>query len=154
MYIDNFKEEMSNCRFCFMCRHLSPTGIVSGRESDTPRGRTLIADTIRMYPEKIAEADFADAIYRSDLSGASRCHCNGYHDGKGYNEVGLQLALRRDFVEAGNVPAAVKALAAELEASASWSVSKKADVLFFVDPSEAARPTAVAAVEKVLKSTA
>ncbi|MBE6400259.1 MAG: (Fe-S)-binding protein [Lentisphaerae bacterium] len=150
MYIDQFKDVMSNCRFCFMCRHLCPTGIVSGRESDTARGRALIADTIRMHPEAINEADFVDAIYRSDLSGASRCHCDGYHDGKGYDEIGLQLALRRDIVAAGNAPEAVKAIAAELENSAAWEVSKKADLLFFADPSAASRPAVGTAVAKVL----
>ena len=101
MQINQFPEVMSSCRFCFMCRHLSAVGQVSGRESDTPRGRALIADRVRMHPEEIGNADFIEAIYRSDLSGANRFHCDGYHDGKGYDEVGLQLALRRDIVDAG-----------------------------------------------------
>ena len=50
MQINQFPEVMSSCRFCFMCRHLSAVGQVSGRESDTPRGRALIADRVRMHP--------------------------------------------------------------------------------------------------------
>ena len=72
MQINQFPEVMSSCRFCFMCRHLSAVGQVSGRESDTPRGRALIADRVRMHPEEIGNADFIEAIYRSDLSGANR----------------------------------------------------------------------------------
>jgi len=122
MQINQFPEVMSSCRFCFMCRHLSAVGQVSGRESDTPRGRALIADRVRMHPEEIGNADFIDAIYRSDLSGANRFHCDGYHDGKGYDEIGLQLALRRDIVDAGYAPEKVKQLVAELKATENWSV--------------------------------
>lgn len=77
MNIDSFAEVISACRFCFMCRHLSAVGQAGCREADTPRGRALIADTVRMHPEKISDADFVDAVYRSDLSGANRFHCDG-----------------------------------------------------------------------------
>lgn len=40
-----------------------------------------------MHPEKISDADFVDAVYRSDLSGANRFHCDGCHDGRGYDEI-------------------------------------------------------------------
>lgn len=150
MQINQFPEVMSSCRFCFMCRHLSAVGQVSGRESDTPRGRALIADRVRMHPEEIGNADFIDAIYRSDLSGANRFHCDGYHDGKGYDEIGLQLALRRDIVDAGYAPEKVKQVAAELKATENWSVEGKADVLYFVDPGTAARPSMEKAVKAVL----
>jgi len=140
MNIDQFTEVISSCRFCFMCRHLSAVGQASCRESDTPRVRALIADSVRMHPEKLADADFIDTFYRSDLSGANRCHCDGYHDGKGYDEVGLQLALRRDIVESGNAPEAVKKLADELEAGAKWQVAGSGDVLYFIDHYTAETP--------------
>lgn len=131
--IDSFTEVISACRFCFMCRHLSAVGQVSFREADTPRGRALIADTIRMHPEKISDADFVDTVYRSDLSGANRFHCGRCHDGAGYDEIGLQLALRRDIVEAGREPEPVKKLADELEAAAEWRIEGSGDVLFLLD---------------------
>ena len=140
MNIDRFTEVISACRFCFMCRHLSAVGQASCRESDTPRVRALIADSIRKHPEKLADADFIDTAYRSDLSGANRFHCDGYHDGKGYDEIGLQLALRRDIVEAGNAPEAVKKLANEFEAGATWQVSGSGDVLYFIDRYTAETP--------------
>lgn len=133
MNIDSFAEVISACRFCFMCRHLSAVGQAGCREADTPRGRALIADTVRMHPEKISDADFVDAVYRSDLSGANRFHCDGCHDGKGYDEIGLQLAFRRDIVEAGAEPERVKKLADELEATAEWKTEGSGDVLYFVD---------------------
>lgn len=140
MNIDRFTEVISSCRFCFMCRHLSAVGQASCRESDTPRVRALIADTVRMHPEKLADADFIDTLYRSDLSGANRCHCDGYHDGKGYDEIGLQLALRRDIVESGYAPEPVKKLADEFEAGATWQVTGSGDVLYFIDHYTAETP--------------
>jgi len=140
MNIDQFTEVIASCRFCFMCRHLSALGLVSSREADTPRGHALIADEIRLHPEKIADADFIDTMYRSDLSGASRFHCDGYHDGKGYDEIGLQLAVRRDIVAAGTAPDAVKKLADEFEAGAKWNVTGSGDVLYFVDHYTAQTP--------------
>ena len=150
MQINQFPEVMSSCRFCFMCRHLSAVGQVSGRESDTPRGRALIADRVRMHPEEIGNADFIEAVYRSDLSGANRFHCDSYHDGKGYDEIGLQLALRRDIVDAGVAPENVKQVAADLKATESWTVEGSGDVLYFVDPGTAARPSVEKAVKAVL----
>ena len=101
MNIDKYADVMASCRFCFMCRHLSATANVTFRECDTARGHALIADRVRMHPESLKDTDFIQAIYDSDLSGANRFHCDGYHAGKGYDEIGLQLALRRDIVEAG-----------------------------------------------------
>ncbi len=150
MNINAFYEVISACRFCFMCRHLSAAGIVSCREADTPRGRALIADTVRLHPEKLADADFIATLYRSDLSGANRFHCDGYHEGKGYDEIGLQLALRRDIVEAGLAPEAVRKVADELKKSAEWKLEGKADAVYFLDPSTANRPAVAAAVKKVL----
>ena len=147
MNINAFSEVMSACRFCFMCRHLSAVGIVSCREADTPRGRALIADTVRLHPEKLADADFIETIYRSDLSGANRFHCDSYHDGKGYDEIGLQLALRRDIVAAGVVPETVRKDAKELEDSAHWQLEGRADTLYFLDPATAGRPAVGAAAE-------
>ncbi len=30
------------CRFCWMCRHICPVGLVTGKESSTPRGKALM----------------------------------------------------------------------------------------------------------------
>lgn len=149
MNINQFSEVMSACRFCFMCRHLSAVGQAGCREADTPRGRALIADTVRMHPEKIADADFVDTVYRSDLSGANRFHCDGYHDGKGYDEIGLQLALRRDIVDAGTEPQRVKQLADEFEAAADWKAEGSGDVLYFIDHYTKETPAIAQGFEKL-----
>ena len=130
MYLDEFKDVIEACRFCFMCRHLDPVGNVTFREADTPRGRALIADCIRMDCSAINNSAYIETMYRSALSGANRTHCVS-----SYDETGLVLALRRDIVEAGLAPRKVKDLADQL-CSVSFSVSGKADLLYFGEQPE------------------
>ena len=125
MHIEKHLDVISACRFCFMCRHLDPVGNVTFRESDTPRGRALIVDRMRMDRECMKDPDFIDALYRSALSAANRTHCVSRYD-----ETGLALAARQDIVEAGLAPEKVKALAKELE-NVSFSVKGKGDVLYY-----------------------
>ena len=68
MNIDNYLDAIKNCRFCFMCRHLSAIGNVTFTEADTPRVRAAMAYGITLYPENLANRDYIDTIYRSDLS--------------------------------------------------------------------------------------
>ena len=118
------KNVINSCRFCFMCRHLSTAGIASGRESDNPRVRALIAGRMLTDPEALKNADFAKAAFAADLSAAPRMNCVTHYD-----EVGLTLAMRRDFIAAGNIPAEVAAIRDEA-VKAKYSVSGKGDTLF------------------------
>jgi hypothetical protein len=95
MNIDKFQDAISACRFCFMCRHLSAVGNVSFRESDTPRGRALLAGILQR-DGKAFHKDGVDAFYRSELSAANRFHCVSHYD-----ENGLIIAARQDVVEMG-----------------------------------------------------
>jgi Fe-S oxidoreductase len=126
MHIEKYLEVISACRFCFMCRHLDPVANVTFREADTPRGRALICDRIRMDKANLANADFIDALYRSALSAANRCHCVSHYD-----ETGLVLAARQDIVEAGLSPEKIKALAKELAKAAFAVKGKKGATLYY-----------------------
>ena len=125
MHIEKLQDVINACRFCFMCRHLDPVANVTFRESDTPRGRALICDRIRMDRECLKNPDFIDTLYRSALSAANRFHCVSHYD-----ETGLVLAARKDIVEAGLAPANVKALAKALE-KVTFTVKGKGAVLYF-----------------------
>ncbi|MDD2461379.1 MAG: hypothetical protein WC328_04670 [Kiritimatiellia bacterium] len=125
MHIEKNLDVINACRFCFMCRHLDPVGNVTFREADTPRGRALICDRIRMDAANLSNADFIDTLYRSALSAANRFHCVS-----SYDETGLVLAARKDIVEAGLAPVAVAALAKTLE-KAAFSVKGKGRALYF-----------------------
>jgi len=125
MQIDKNLDVINACRFCFMCRHLDPVGNVTFREADTPRGRALIADRIRMDHSNLQNTDYVETLYRSALSAANRFHCVSHYD-----EVGLNLAARRDIVDAGFAPERVTALAKTLE-KATFTVKGRGKQLYF-----------------------
>lgn len=125
MFTEKNLETINACRFCFMCRHLDPVAIVTCHEADTPRGRALIADRMRMDSANLTNPDFIDVFYRCALSGANRTHCVSHYD-----ETGLALAVRRAIVEAGAAPDKVKALAAEL-AKAAFDVKGSGGTLYY-----------------------
>ncbi len=110
MHIQTHSDVIDACRFCFMCRHLDTTGNVSFREADTPRGRALVLDRIRMNPQQLANPDFINAMYQSTLSAACRKHCVSHYD-----EAGLVLQARHDIVEQNLAPDAVSQLVQSIE---------------------------------------
>lgn len=128
MYIDNFSEAITYCRFCFMCRHLSPIGNVTFTEADTPRVRASMIYGATMYPDEFTNPDLIRTMYRSDLSGCCRRNCVHHFD-----EVGLTLAYRADIVEMGAVPENIKAIAAELQACPDWQISGEGNVVYVAD---------------------
>ena len=144
MNIDKYEEAILNCRFCFMCRHLSAIGNVRHTEVDTPRVRAAMLYGLRTGTNSFDDGDFIDALYRQDLSACCVHHCVNHFD-----ENGLALAARADVVEAGKAPEAVKALAAELAATSSWKASGKGDLAWFEDDTTASDKAAVAAAKKL-----
>ena len=129
MNIDNCLDAVKNCRFCFMCRHLSAVGNVTFAEADTPRVRAAVIYGAMMHPEWWSNPEYIDMLYRADLSRNCAHHCVNHYD-----ENALLIAARTDVVEKGFAPAAVKALRDELIASETWRISGSGDVLYFVDP--------------------
>ena len=128
MNIDKYIDAVKNCRFCFMCRHLSAVGNVTFTEADTPRVRASMIYGVMMHPELISDPDFIDTLYRSDLS---RCCC--YHCVNHYDENSLNIAMRTDLVEKGLAPDYVKAIAEKLQASGGWEISGSGEVGYFTD---------------------
>jgi Fe-S oxidoreductase len=110
-----------------MCRHLATLGNVTFKEADTPRGRALMLDKVRMNKENLKNADYINSIYESTLSAACRFHCVSHYD-----EAGLILAARKDIVEAGLAPEKVKALAEELK-KVDFKIEGRGDTLYYKD---------------------
>lgn len=127
MNIEKYLDVINSCRFCFMCRHLDPVGNVTFKEADTPRGRALILDQIRMDNEKLKNQDFIDTMYKSTLSAANCYHCVSHFD-----EAALVLAARKDIVEAGLAPEKIKKLAEELK-KVEFKVTGEGTVLYYID---------------------
>ena len=144
MHIEKFSDAIMNCRFCFMCRHLSAIGNVRHTEVDTPRVRAAMIYGLGTGTNSFDDADFVDALYRQDLSACCVRHCVNHYD-----ENGLALAARADVVEAGKAPEAVKALAADFAASAAWKIAGKGDLAWFLDATTASDKAAVAAAKKL-----
>ena len=151
MHIDKFEDAIMNCRFCFMCRHLSAIGNVRFTEVDTPRIRAAMIYGLRTGTNSFDDEDFVDALYRQDLSGCCVRHCVNHYD-----ENSLALAARADVVEAGKAPEAVKKLAAKFVKSVGWKVesssAKAAEdkgVAWFLDETTASDKSVVAAAKKL-----
>ncbi len=147
MNIDKFQEDVKKCRFCFMCRHLSGVANVTFRESDTPRVRSSMIWGVMLDNSKLANPDFIDTIYSSDMSAAGRFHCVNKWD-----ENGIVLAARRDIVEEGLAPEDVEKLAKKLaSAEAAPKISGKADVLYYIDADTEALASEAKAFDKIAK---
>ena len=146
MHIDQFTDAILNCRFCFMCRHLSGIGNVTFTEADTPRVRASMIYGVTQGTMQLDNEDFIATLYRNDLSGACRRNCV-----KHFDEIGLTLAARADIVEAGHAPAAVQAIAKELAATAKWTAKGDGDVLYFEDLYTKEAATVAAAFAKIMK---
>ena len=129
MNIDKCLDAVKNCRFCFMCRHLSAVGNVTFTEADTPRVRASMIYGATLHPEWWSNPEYIDMLYRSDLSRNCTHHCVNHYD-----ENALNIAARTDIVEKGFAPAAVKAVRDELVSSEKWQFSGKGEVLYFIDP--------------------
>ena len=127
MNISKYLDVINACRFCFMCRHLSAVGNVTFKEADTPRGRALIADKVRMDKKNLTNPDFIRTIYEAELSAANHYHCVSHYD-----EAGLILALRRDIVEAGLAPQEVVELKDKL-LQVDFKLNGEGDTLYYVD---------------------
>ncbi len=149
MYSEKFTETIHACRFCFMCRHLSPVGNVTYRESDTPRGRALMLDKVLQQPQLLENPDFQSTIYDAELSAACRTHCVSHFD-----EAGLLLAARRDIVESEKVPASIRQVADSIKAlPLTVKGEAKAELIYYVDRyTERHQPEIAVAMEKILKS--
>lgn len=72
--IDNYMETLENCRFCLMCRHVAPVGLVTDLETLTPHGIALIATSQQRGLIEWDE-ETVGIIYSEPDGGNCRAHC-------------------------------------------------------------------------------
>ena len=149
MNIEKFEDAIQNCRFCFMCRHLSAIGNVRFTETDTPRVRAAMIYGLRTGTNKLEDEDFVETLYRQDLSACCRYHCVNHFD-----ENGLAIAMRQDVVEAGKEPEKVRKLAMKLCNNVEVKASGKGKVALLLDAATAKDKAEVAALAKLMKAAA
>lgn len=162
MLITEYAPTIEACRFCFMCRHVCTLGVVTGKESDTPRGKGLILfkaskGHIEYTPDTV------DAIYRCCLCGLCETWCKA-----GCHMPDTVLAARADIVAQGKEPIAARQIkdnllntgnpfgrpaAERFQTLGAAEVGRpKAEVLYYVGCETAyQRPQIAASVIKILR---
>lgn len=86
------KNIISNCRFCWMCRHICPIGNATGLERNTARARAMCAFLVVNGDTKSEE--IADNLYECTLCGACTNNCMTGFDPKVFvQEMRTELAL-------------------------------------------------------------
>lgn len=91
------------CRFCWMCRHLCPVGLATGREVHTPRAKALLLDMEQKGSGSME--DYAEDMFRCCLCASCAENCE-----TGYDPTAFIREARREIVANGAAPEAVMAL--------------------------------------------
>ncbi len=73
MYSEKAKKNADACRFCFMCRHLCPVQLATGKESNTPRAKGLLVSMFNRGMKMDESA--AEVMYECLLCGACTDDC-------------------------------------------------------------------------------
>lgn len=116
------------CRFCWMCRHLCPVGLVTGKESNTPRAKALLLDM-----EQKGTTDmqvYAEDMFQCCLCGSCAANCE-----TGYEPPVYIREARRNIVANGLAPDYVMNIIEKLMAADTEKqkfVSETADILLYI----------------------
>lgn len=102
MLVNEHSPTIGACRFCFMCRHVCTLGVVSGKESDTPRGKGLILFKV-LHGYEDYTPELVDTLYRCCLCGMCEAWCKAK-----FTPPAAVLASRADIVAQDKAPAAVR----------------------------------------------
>lgn len=73
MFSEKAKKNADACRFCYMCRHLCPVELVTGKENNTPRGKALQVSMIERG--MTMDKGSAQTMYECLLCGACTADC-------------------------------------------------------------------------------
>lgn len=77
MFSEKAKKHADACRFCYMCRHLCPVELVTGKEANTPRAKGLLVSMMERGMKM--DKSIANTMYECLLCGACTADCvTGY----------------------------------------------------------------------------
>lgn len=111
MISQNALHHAEKCRFCFMCRHLCPVQLQTGKEINTPRAKGLVLSMINKKAEQF-DAGVAEAMYECLLCDACVNDC-----ATGYQPPVYIREARTEAVVNDIAPAPVMALIENIEKS-------------------------------------
>ncbi len=133
MISQNALHHAEKCRFCFMCRHLCPVQLQTGKEINTPRAKGLVLSMINKGAEQF-DAGVAEAMYECLLCDACVNDC-----ATGYQPPVYIREARTEAVVNDLAPAPVMALIENIEKSGNiYGIEKPSfaqegtDVLVYV----------------------
>ena len=132
--------QADKCRFCWMCRHLCPVQLVTGKEINTPRAKGLLISMNERGAE--FDADMAEAMYECLLCDACTDNC-----ATGYNPPLFIREARTEAAVLGLLPEGVEAVLNNIEKSGniygaekpSYAADKGKEVLVYVGEAAAVR---------------
>ncbi len=116
------------CRFCWMCRHLCPVGLATGKESNTPRAKALLLDIEQKGRDLMKE--YAEDMFQCCLCASCAANCE-----TGYEPPVFIREARRNVVAHGMAPGYVMAVIEKLMkegAEPQKAAAEKADVLVYI----------------------
>ena len=111
MISQNALNHAEKCRFCFMCRHLCPIQLQTGREINTPRAKGLVLSMVSKGAE-VYDKDMAQTMYECLLCDACVNDC-----ATGYQPPIYIREARTEAVVNDIAPAEVMALMENIEAT-------------------------------------
>lgn len=103
MFSQEAVRHISNCYMCWMCRHVCPIGLTTGRELHTPRGKGLLLNFAVQNQEMLKET--AEAMYACFLCNNCSAWCE-----TGFDPTLFIREARRELVAADCVPERVQAV--------------------------------------------
>lgn len=115
MFTEKALKNANNCRFCWMCRHTCPVGLVTGKEGNNARAKGLLVsmDHRNMPLNK----DSAKLMYECCLCKACTNNCETGFDPSIYILEARTKAVAEDLIPAEVQRAAVRAEAGKLGTS-------------------------------------
>ena len=133
MISQNAKKHADACRFCWMCRHLCPVGLATGKEINTPRAKGLLLSMVERGEPYTA--DMAQAMYECMLCDACTNDC-----ATGFEPPLFIREARTQAVVEGLTPRAVLDVMEKIEATGNiygaarpaFTAAERADTLLLV----------------------
>jgi len=116
------------CRDCPMCHHIDRVPWITGKESNTPRGRAMTLWGLEKQLLSWEDDGVCDVLYKALLDGLPMEWCDGNYD----NDE-LVIHGRRRLVEKGQSPAVVKTIARNIETAGNPFSVKDEGVKALVD---------------------
>ena len=118
MISSNAAKNADNCRFCWMCRHLCPVGLKTGKEINTPRAKALLLSMAERGMK--FDAGMALTMYECVLCGACTNDCVTGFNPSTYIREARSIAAANDLL-----PPGVKAVLSNIEKTGNIYGMKK-----------------------------